>query len=558
MTKNIVRSYLQCRNPFYLSFRWLSSAEQMKEKVNVKEKLAEVKSARIEYNEEVHLLRKKYYEEYQNKRLKEQEIKRKEQIEKRAKVEARRIKRLRKSIEQEKRQEAKRMERTAEFEEHLRVMQGRREERNARFLKARQLVIDELEAESHLWMTTEEEASRVFDDHEKMQELWSKPHHIGALPEDAMFWRYLSHTADMSKTYPTRKEILFEDILDDVYMDFNMDEEFWSSKSIEEIHEEQQRTKLYAMVRREGRRILLEKQTSLSNEHFGKEQEEKGLPKRLPPPDLNILADDDAMIKEGAKVLLKDATKFFDISDGKITKIKNEFSDEKDGRPFPFFVANDKWKLSTKEKKRLAREERAAAGSEQSSESSITDSFELLEEDTGPFENIQDEIKEDKYTDDEINWVCNKIKEKVKIHEYLEKRQQQPDQQSSSSLDEQDTYKESIDVQNVLQIFESLTQTQKDSLNELNFEELFYDDSFSLQEVALLVHSFTDGRDGQTKLSLEDARKIVSLEYAMHEDEELRNKLIDSSQQNDDTSQDSINKKITDQESESIEEKDEK
>ena len=230
------------------------------------------------------------------------------------------------------RAEEKRAARQAEFEEELRIAQLNRDARKERFAAARQLVVDELEAEAPLWMTTSEEVESALDE-SGSQRLWTRPGGVVGAPDptdDASFWRYEAHTWDMSRTYSTPREELLRDLEELSYLEANVSEEYWTDGRMEEQRTLEDRAKLRAMVREEGRKELLLKQKRRMQDEYGHsrkdEQKHDGsdgearIPRPMPAPKLDFLTNDDAMEREGIKKLKEDPTKFFRFEDEGIVK----------------------------------------------------------------------------------------------------------------------------------------------------------------------------------------------------------------------------------------------
>lgn len=277
----------------------------------------EYNSKRASYKRKVGNLRRQYMEEYQKHAA--QDL-----AEKDAAVAAttrRRLERQRakneRSLENAIRQEELRRQTQAAFEDHLKQQQQIREQREALHQRARQLLVDDLEEEAHLWLTTPEEVEEAFSDPANEQRLWARPQGVLGVPNpslDSHFWSYEGHTWDRSKTYKTRSEVLLEKLEHDAYVDTNVDfHNYWTSDKIRETEELEQKAKLRANVRQAGRRALLQRQKGYLDEE--QETAEEGLPKPLPIPSLSILGNTHAQEQEGADLLLKDPTKFF-VFDG--------------------------------------------------------------------------------------------------------------------------------------------------------------------------------------------------------------------------------------------------
>lgn len=268
-------------------------------------------SRRADYNRQVSLLRKQYASDIAKKKAADEA---QEEIEKKAAqrryLERQRLKNIR-SAQNALQEKQKREEQAEAFQEHLRVQQEEREQRNRRFNLARQMVIDELETEADLWLTSTEEVDAAFT-HEAEQLLWARPNGVLGAPSpsvDSHFWQYESHTMHLDKTYRTPRELLLEEMLENIYEEATVDEKFWTPERLQDREELEQKAKLRAMVRAEGRRALLNKQKEMLESYYGNTEEE--VPKRMPAPNVKVLANIRAQEKEGVEILLKDPTKFF-------------------------------------------------------------------------------------------------------------------------------------------------------------------------------------------------------------------------------------------------------
>ena len=114
------------------------------------------------YNRQVSKLRKEYMEEYQRHK-KEDEAQRDAE---RAETTRKRLERQRakneRSVQNAIRQEELQRQNALAFQDHLRVQQEKREVKREIFTRAQQLLIDELEEEAPLWLTTPEEVEAAF------------------------------------------------------------------------------------------------------------------------------------------------------------------------------------------------------------------------------------------------------------------------------------------------------------------------------------------------------------------------------------------------------------
>lgn len=453
---------------------------------------------RAAYKRAVGRLRRSYADEIAAQRKSDEEAAaRKRAALTRQRLERQRAKNIR-SARNAARTEEKRRARQAEFEEELRVAQIDRDARKARFARARQLVVDELEAEAPLWLTTAEEVEAALDE-AGTQKLWTRPGGVVGAPnptDDASFWRYEAHTWDMSKTYSTPREELLRELEEMSYMEANVSETYWTDERVEEQRQLEDRAKLRAMVREEGRKALLLKQKRMMQDQYGQGSTqnknstaagdgETTIPRPMPAPKLDFLTNDDAMEREGVKILKEDPTKFFKFEDEGIVRagegeedggevdratlgrpiglrdpVREDASGMLDGTsPYPLNIGREP-RADTRtaaERKRDEREQRmleaaqeAQAGEKKGSSSSSASieqaAEETLEDGTDPIdydaignagdkgdqeweEGLDPDDPEDakilatprqqRYTEEDVDWVIDQLTDKTKRLEEL-------------------------------------------------------------------------------------------------------------------------------------------
>ncbi len=284
---------------------------------------------RAHYNRAVSALRKRYFAELEEQRERERLRRAEEEARlKREALERRRIKAMR-SAENAMRQVQKRERRRAEWERELEATQREREIKADLYRKARQRVVDELEAECHLWLTTPEEVEKALGNPTAAQVLWARPGGMIGAPSGEHtgfgdygdFWRYESHTWDARPTYKTPKEVMLEELEYVAYIQANNDPNYWTKERVEEEERKEQRARLRAIIREEGRRSLLNKQREMMRDIYGnndlggkKDGAMKGgrlPPSAMPAPKLDYLADYKAQEREGLEILKSDPRKFF-------------------------------------------------------------------------------------------------------------------------------------------------------------------------------------------------------------------------------------------------------
>ena len=293
--------------------------------IKLRNKLAarDFNNRRAAYQRQVSELRRQYAEEVAKQRAADQaEREAKQREATRQRLERQRLKNIR-SAQNAMRQEEQRQERAREFQKHLENMQRKREATNLKYARARQLVIDELEKEAPLWLTTHEEVENAFT-HEAEQLLWARPGGVLGAPNpslDTHFWSIETHTWHMTKTYKSPKEILYQKLKEKAYEEANIDKKFWTKERLEEQIKLEEKARLRAMVQASGRSSLLKRQRAMIEEHETIEPGE--IPKPIQVPSRRVLRDTMAHEKEGAKILLRDPTKFF-VFDA--TQDQNDFS----------------------------------------------------------------------------------------------------------------------------------------------------------------------------------------------------------------------------------------
>jgi hypothetical protein len=271
----------------------------------------EYNKRRASYRRQVSELRKIYLQDYQRQLDQDQARKKEEQAQQlRRRLERQRAKNERSAINARRQEELRRQARLA-FQDHLLQQQQLRDVKNELKRRARQLLLEELEEEAPLWMTTREEVDAAFTT-EAQQLLWGRPQGLIGVPNpslDCHFWMYQGHTWDMSRTYQTQGQLLLEDFQDEAYQRTNLDPSVWTLERMQQQHDLEQKAKLRAMVRQEGRKALLMRQKKfLETDHTVQEGEP---PKPMPIPSLGVLANIHAQEKEGVDLLLKDPTQFF-------------------------------------------------------------------------------------------------------------------------------------------------------------------------------------------------------------------------------------------------------
>jgi hypothetical protein len=287
-----------------------SKEELLQKKLEAKLASRDYNNRRAAYKRQVSMLRREYADEIVKQRAADAV----EEENRRQKLTRQRLERQRrknvKSALNALQEEELRKQREREFNEHLELQQRLRDAKNERYTAARQLVIDELEAEAHLWLTTPEEVEAAFSNPEAEQLLWARPGGIMGSPNpsvDSHYWQFETHTWNMEKTYVSQRQALLDRIEEISYNEANIDDKFWTPERIEEQEKLEQKAKLRAMVHAAGRAELLKKQ----REFIQEDSKNALLPTAAKVPSLSVLNNDAAIEREGARILMNDPTKFF-------------------------------------------------------------------------------------------------------------------------------------------------------------------------------------------------------------------------------------------------------
>jgi len=305
------RWYSATRPAFDEETSTATAVESKEDKKALRQIALEYGRRKASYKRQVSKLRKEYMEEHKRHKAEDDAARDAEQAETtRKRLERQRGKNER-SVQNAIRQKELRRQARLAFQDRLVVEQEKREAKAVLRNKARQLCIDELEEEAPMWLTTAEEVDAAFT-HEGEQLLWGRPHGFLGTPNptlDSHYWQFETHTWDMSKTYKTQKELLLEQLEDEVYDRTNIDPDFWTPERIAKHEALESKARLRANVRSAGRKELLRRQ----KEFLDEETESKpGEPPKSPPvPSLGVLANLKAQEKEGSELLFKDPTQFF-------------------------------------------------------------------------------------------------------------------------------------------------------------------------------------------------------------------------------------------------------
>ena len=447
-------------SPFLRDEEQLATAPQKPDKALLKQNARDFNNRRAAYNRQVTALRSEYAAQIAATRAAEAAAEK----EKRERLTRRRLERQRRKNERSAanalRQEQFRLDQAAAHQAHLEHQHNIRTAKEDRLKAARQLVINELEIEAPLWLTTPEEVEAAFADTAKTQALWGRPQGVLGAPNpslDAHFWKYETHTADMSRTYRTRRQVLLEKTLEIVYEEANVDTtNFWTPERTALQERRERRARLRAMVQAAGQKALLDRQRQMMAEV--REGEDIVAAQKLTAPSTKVLADAKALEQEGAKLLLERPQDFFhfesssgegDATLGTPVALKDHLRDSSGGHVFPVIIGKeDKDEMqgkTNKEKKQAQRQERfmAAAKSQDQKKQAEEKEPEVLDDD---FEQefadadyeaaerdadddewekglnpVTDELllkipRDKRYTPEEIEWVIEQMEHKLDHH----------------------------------------------------------------------------------------------------------------------------------------------
>jgi hypothetical protein len=392
---------------------------------------------RAAYNRQVARLRRSYLEEYKRNRrqdMEERDLQR--AADTRARLERQRLKNER-SVLNAQRQEELRRQAHASFQDRLRQQQEIRDRKKELKQRAQRLLLQELEEEAPLWLTTPQEVDAAFDSLHRQQQLWARPQGVLGVPNpslDSHFWNhYQGHTWDMAKTYKTQSQLLMEDLQQEAYHQTNIDTTVWNDERVQQQERLEQKAKLRALVRNEGRKSLLKKQQDFLQHDYEASGNDIDMPKPMPVPALGILANVKAQEREGARLLLQDPTRFFVFAQNNDTTTAAaaaaaDASGEDDytgsslgtpvavrdplrtgqpqGRVFPQGVGKlPKPDTRTeKEKKRQEREERLLAAAAQAQAGKTQDDLELIPEEDREIGTAIDYDANDGWDSDDEEW----------------------------------------------------------------------------------------------------------------------------------------------------------
>jgi len=535
------------------------------------------------YNKQVSALRKQYAEEISTQKALEQAKQAKERQEILLKKQERqRAKNLR-SIENAKRDIAEKAERAKEFEKELEMQQIKRETRNDLFRKARMLFLEELEEESVHWMTSPEEVEEQLGGWEAEQLLWSTPYLIGVVPEDATFWRYQTHTQPRNRRLQSPKEYILEKLEEYIFIQSNFDSNFWTPERRRDVIQWQEKAKLRALVQNRGRAILLQKQYRMLQEEYlqnAPNMQIKGNrydrsiirpQKKIPAPSLEILANESAQEKEGAKLLMEDPSKFFVFNSttttnnsnnsnnsnnnnnnnndtdtiasksttvlGKPISLKHEFGPKGNSEPYPLLLAKDiqTQNLTQKEKKRAQKEDERLAKLRESME--VEQGGVDFEHDSGPPADIEwdDEDKaweeqmmqkygqnggitleelrqipmEERLSEEDIDWITNQLQSKFDSLDAVTNEDEEDD--------EVHRVKKQVSV-----ILSKLNDEQRDAVGDLDLSVMITSQDKDDYELMKVIQECI----GSDTLSKDDLKFMIDIERRLVQDEDFKTKLM--------------------------------
>jgi len=441
---------------------------------------------------------------------------------------------LQRSIENAKKDRARKEARRIEWLKEVEISQEKYSARQARYLKARHILLQELEEEAPLWISSKEEVEeRLSDD-----QFWTRPNLIGARPDDAVFWQYESLVPLEAKrnTYPTRRELFLEYVKEQLYYDENVKANPEEESKFEERSE---RAKLRSLVLRRGRKAI----EDIYNDPRKKREYR------------NVKAMYEAL-KEGkheevgAQMLLNDPTSFFETYEvHRLHPQTNEpiietRSGVKVEQPYPITLGKVMDPYTPQEAAARAKAKQRAAAAKAKQQPSSKEKKKPVETDFDEDtelerkEMIVDEIGEDedeytrnldftrKFTQDDVNWI---VKELEKMLSQLDDATSTPEQdkdskqqgalESSPYNEDGDEKEEEEDNEDIIgdedddvdyDVVLSLTEAQQRELADLDYELTRAEDA-PLLKAAL--------KEQVSGLSDSQIDSLVKLEVVLLEDD---------------------------------------
>ena len=413
----------------------------------------------------------------------------------------------------------------------VQISQEKLSERQERYLKARRLLLKELEEEAPLWITTAEEIEEKLSD----DQFWHHPSLVGARPDDAIFWQYegLHAPEGKRKIYQTPRELFLEYLLNEyIYTEGNKDENVWTDEAEAEYESKLERARLRALVKSKGRRAMY----SALNDDFSEIRSKRQLYKL-------IAEGKDEEV--GVEMLLKNPSDFIDEKEvHKLHKSSGEIITEKERRvkvesALPILVGRHKDPYSAEEltlrdklkNRKLRSKQQATKADKKPQETDFDEDTELApivldeeEYDTEDDDFVKSHHFSERFSDADIDWIKDKLEEHINRLGEVESKLSRT--KLTNIADEIETNDSDFDVNKVdssvssfedfsteqvdFDIVNSLTEEQQQKLSTLDFELT------SIDEVDQLTAAIREQVPGLTE---EQITSLVQLEVVLFEND---------------------------------------
>lgn len=483
-------------------------------------------------------MRKQYAVEIEAERRADEARKAAERQKIAAEKQKRVAKKLERSIQNARKDTARKAVRREDWLQELEQAKIKRLAREERYKNARRLLLQELEEEAPLWMTTKEEIDEKLSD----EQFWYKPSLIGARPDDAVFWKYEGLHQDKSRTYLTPRDKFYQHLLGHLYLESNCDAEYWSEGGRLEQHEERaERAKLRSLVRSKGRKRL----EKTFDDPF---KDEKFRSRRQLLAALKMGADE----VEGVKMLLSDPTQFFEQVETKVLDDDGEVVVKKKikvktEKGFPEILFSDRQPYTAKA---LLEREKAkkSRGKKKQEQMTKTDKKPLetdFDEDTEldpellaalDMEEENDEMDkrpvDERISDDDISWIIQQLKNQIAKLEEKESVSQMISDVENISTEKSEA--EGIVTENIIaseisgvdelyddidfDVVSSMTAEQQEQLSKMDFQLESPDDAEKLAGAI---------REHVSDLNERQIRSLVYLELMLFENDDTDDDLQD-------------------------------
>eukprot|EP00816_Leptocylindrus_hargravesii_P006942 CAMPEP_0196818694 /NCGR_PEP_ID=MMETSP1362-20130617/66929_1 /TAXON_ID=163516 /ORGANISM="Leptocylindrus danicus, Strain CCMP1856" /LENGTH=560 /DNA_ID=CAMNT_0042196893 /DNA_START=268 /DNA_END=1947 /DNA_ORIENTATION=- len=487
------------------------------------------------YRKEVSNLRKQYAVEIAAERRADEARKAAERQKIAAEKQKRVAKKLERSIQNARLDHARKAARRQQWLQELEQAKIKRLAREERYMKARRLLLQELEEEAPLWMTTKEEVEEKLSD----EQFWHRPSLVGARPDDAVFWKYEGLHQDKSKTYLTPRDKFYQHLLDHLYLESNCDAEYWANGGrLEQYEERAERAKLRSLVRSKGRKRL----EKTFDDPF---KDEKFRNRRQLLAALEIGADE----VEGVKMLLSDPTQFFEqvetktLDDDEEVIVKTEIK-VKSEKGFPEFLFTGRQPYTAKallerekakKSKGKKKQQQLSKADKKPMETDFDEDTELDPEILAALD-LEEEDEEmsklpvdERISDDDIAWIIQQLKDQIARMEEKESVSQVISDVGIISAEEneieeiatasstpgemdgvEESFEDDFDEDIDYDVMSSMTAEQQEQLSRLDFQLESPEDAEKLADAI---------REHVSDLNEQQIRSLVYLELILFEND---------------------------------------